>query len=186
MLWNSGPWSSRRQDSPKTRRAAPVLISCLAILFAFVLAVSGFADEKRLSVYSGATSYSLTVREKNGTRLRRPARNPSTSGLGERPNRWPVVEAQLQRLRERIHSREDAGAGAGTDFRSYRQLPSRKRARPCPAEFGAVAGVALPVGSGKFPRGVAAIVHRQHSGPLHRPGEQDESSHPGDELHVAR
>jgi N-acetylmuramoyl-L-alanine amidase len=31
------------------------------------MAVSGFADEKRLSVYSGATSYSLTIREKNGT-----------------------------------------------------------------------------------------------------------------------
>ncbi len=42
------------------------MISCLAALFALVLAVSGFADEKRLSVYSGATSYSLTVREKNG------------------------------------------------------------------------------------------------------------------------
>jgi N-acetylmuramoyl-L-alanine amidase len=31
------------------------------------MAVSGFADEKRLSVYSGAMSYSLTVLEKNGT-----------------------------------------------------------------------------------------------------------------------
>ncbi|HYM08212.1 MAG TPA: N-acetylmuramoyl-L-alanine amidase [Terriglobales bacterium] len=42
------------------------MLACLAVLFALVLAVSGFADEKRLSVYSGATSYSLTVREKNG------------------------------------------------------------------------------------------------------------------------
>jgi len=56
------PWSSRR-----TKRAAPAVISCLAVLFAFVLAVSGFADEKRLTIYSGATSYSLTVREKDGT-----------------------------------------------------------------------------------------------------------------------
>ena len=56
------PWSSRR-----TKRAAPAVISCLALLFAFVLAVSGFADEKRLTIYSGATSYSLTVREKDGT-----------------------------------------------------------------------------------------------------------------------
>jgi N-acetylmuramoyl-L-alanine amidase len=37
------------------------------LLFAFVLAISGFADERRLSVYSGAASYSLTVQEKNGT-----------------------------------------------------------------------------------------------------------------------
>ncbi len=42
------------------------MISCLAALFALVLAGSSFADEKRLSVYSGAASYSLTVREKNG------------------------------------------------------------------------------------------------------------------------
>ena len=55
------PWSSRL-----AKRAAPVVISCLAVLFAFALSLSGFADEKRLSVYSGATSYSLTVREKNG------------------------------------------------------------------------------------------------------------------------
>ena len=55
------PWSSRLAT-----RAAPAVISCLALLFALLLAVSGFADEKRLSVYSGATSYSLTVREKNG------------------------------------------------------------------------------------------------------------------------
>jgi N-acetylmuramoyl-L-alanine amidase len=40
---------------------------CLIILFALVLAVFGFADEKRLSVYSGANSYSLIVRDKNGT-----------------------------------------------------------------------------------------------------------------------
>jgi N-acetylmuramoyl-L-alanine amidase len=60
-------WSSRRRSSRQTKRAAPAVISCLAVLFAFVLAVSGFADEKRLSVYSGATSYSLTVREKDGT-----------------------------------------------------------------------------------------------------------------------
>jgi N-acetylmuramoyl-L-alanine amidase len=43
------------------------VISCLVVLFAFVLAVSGFADEKRLTVYSAATSYSLAVREKSGT-----------------------------------------------------------------------------------------------------------------------
>ena len=55
------PWSSR-----PAKRAAPAVIACLAFLFALILAVSGFADEKRLSVYSGATSYSLTVREKNG------------------------------------------------------------------------------------------------------------------------
>jgi N-acetylmuramoyl-L-alanine amidase len=55
-------WSSRR-----TKPAAPVAIVCLVVLSAFVLAVSGFADEKRLSVYSGATSYSLTVQEKSGT-----------------------------------------------------------------------------------------------------------------------
>jgi N-acetylmuramoyl-L-alanine amidase len=72
MLWSSGPrdngsCSSRRLSSRRTGRAAPAVIFCLTILFAFVLAVSGFADEKRLSVYSGAASYSLTVREKNGT-----------------------------------------------------------------------------------------------------------------------
>jgi N-acetylmuramoyl-L-alanine amidase len=55
-------WSSRR-----TKPAAPVPIVCFVLLFAFVLAISGFADERRLSVYSGAASYSLTVQEKNGT-----------------------------------------------------------------------------------------------------------------------
>ena len=55
-------WSSRR-----AKPAAPVAIVCLVVLFAFVLAISGFADERRLSVYSGAASYSLTVQEKNGT-----------------------------------------------------------------------------------------------------------------------
>src|ERR1700732_816009 len=60
------PWSSRRSSSRQTKHAAPAVISCLAVLFAFVLAVSGFADEKRLTVYSGATSYSLSVREENG------------------------------------------------------------------------------------------------------------------------
>ncbi len=48
-------------------RAAPVVIFCLTVLFALALAVSGFADEKRLSVYSGANSHSVIVRDKNGT-----------------------------------------------------------------------------------------------------------------------
>jgi N-acetylmuramoyl-L-alanine amidase len=56
------PWSSRR-----TKRVASAVFFCVPVLLAFVLAVSGFADEKRLSVYSGVISYSLTVREKNGT-----------------------------------------------------------------------------------------------------------------------
>jgi len=43
------------------------VLSSIAVFFALVLAVSGFADEKRLSVYSGTANYSLTVREKNGT-----------------------------------------------------------------------------------------------------------------------
>lgn len=55
-------WSSRR-----SRRAALVGTFCVAVLFAFVLGVSGFADEKHLSVYSGTANYSLTVTEKNGT-----------------------------------------------------------------------------------------------------------------------
>lgn len=55
-------WSSRR-----IRRAALVVGFCVAVLFAFVLGVSGFADEKRLSVYSSSANYSLTVTEKNGT-----------------------------------------------------------------------------------------------------------------------
>ncbi len=67
MPWNSGPCSNRGWSSRKTRRAASAVIFCLTILFALALAVSGLADEKRLSVYSGATSYSLTVREKSGT-----------------------------------------------------------------------------------------------------------------------
>jgi N-acetylmuramoyl-L-alanine amidase len=62
MPWSSRPWSKR-----PTHSVTPAVISCLAVLFAFVLVGSGFADEKRLTVYSGATSYSLTVREKNGT-----------------------------------------------------------------------------------------------------------------------
>ena len=56
------PWSSRR-----SRHAALIVIFCFAVLFAFVLGVSGFADEKRLSVYSGTASYSLTVTDKSGT-----------------------------------------------------------------------------------------------------------------------
>jgi N-acetylmuramoyl-L-alanine amidase len=55
------PWSSRR-----SRRAALVVTVSFVGLFAFVLGVSGFADEKRLSVYSNTANYSLTVTEKNG------------------------------------------------------------------------------------------------------------------------
>ncbi len=66
MPWSSRPSSHRRCSSRPAARAAPAVISCLAVLLALVLALSGFADEKRLSVYSGAASYSLTVREKNG------------------------------------------------------------------------------------------------------------------------
>ena len=55
-------WSSR-----PTNRAAWGVLSSIAVFFALVLAVSGFAEEKRLSVYSGTANYSLTVREKNGT-----------------------------------------------------------------------------------------------------------------------
>ncbi len=43
------------------------MVFCIAILFAFGLAVSGFVDEKRLSIYTGATSYSITVEERAGT-----------------------------------------------------------------------------------------------------------------------
>ena len=66
MPWSSPRWVNRRWVGRGTQRASPTVIVCLAVLFAFVLAVSGFADEKRLSVYSGATTYSLTVKEKNG------------------------------------------------------------------------------------------------------------------------
>lgn len=65
------PWSSPRRSSrswnPRSKSVFPSAILCLAVLFALALAVSPFTDEKRLSVYSGATSYSLTVHEKNGT-----------------------------------------------------------------------------------------------------------------------
>jgi len=67
MPWSSRPWTHQRWGNRPTQRTALAAIFCLATLFAFVLSVSGFADEKRLSVYSGATGYSLTVREKNGT-----------------------------------------------------------------------------------------------------------------------
>ncbi len=53
-------WSSRR-----SKRVARVLTVGSASLFAFVLAVSGFAGEKRISVYSAAVNYTLTVTEKN-------------------------------------------------------------------------------------------------------------------------
>jgi N-acetylmuramoyl-L-alanine amidase len=64
MLWSSWRWSSRSKR--RTRRVAPSLISCIAVLLAFVLAVSGFSEEKRLSVYTSTANYSLTVKEKNG------------------------------------------------------------------------------------------------------------------------
>jgi N-acetylmuramoyl-L-alanine amidase len=64
-------WSRRRRGAgcrakPRTKRTAPALISCLAVLFALVLTVTGLAEEKRLTVYSGASSYSLAIQEKNG------------------------------------------------------------------------------------------------------------------------
>ena len=59
-------WSRRHRTRRKTTRTIPAVIGCLVFLFALLLAVSGFADEKRLSVYSGATSYSVTLREQNG------------------------------------------------------------------------------------------------------------------------
>jgi len=61
--WRPGAWCSGK---PRTKRTAPALISCLGVLFALVLAVAGFAGEKRLTVYSGASSYSFTIQEKNG------------------------------------------------------------------------------------------------------------------------
>ncbi len=57
-------WSSRPRD-----RAAPAVMVGTAVLLALLVfdaAVSGFSEEKRLSVYSGTASYSLTVREQNG------------------------------------------------------------------------------------------------------------------------
>ena len=42
------------------------MTAVLLALLVFAVAVSGFAEEKRLSVYSGTASYSLTVREQNG------------------------------------------------------------------------------------------------------------------------
>jgi N-acetylmuramoyl-L-alanine amidase len=66
MPWSSRPRRDRRHSQRPTRRTAPALISCLAVLFALVLAVSGFAEEKRLTVYSGSSSYSLTIQERNG------------------------------------------------------------------------------------------------------------------------
>jgi N-acetylmuramoyl-L-alanine amidase len=54
-------WSSRLAN-----HWASGIIFCTVILLALVLAVSGVPEEKRLSVYSGASSYSLTVKEKNG------------------------------------------------------------------------------------------------------------------------
>ncbi len=57
-------WSSRPRE-----RAAPAVMVGTAVLLAllvFAVVVSGFAEEKRLSVYSGTASYSLTVREQNG------------------------------------------------------------------------------------------------------------------------
>jgi N-acetylmuramoyl-L-alanine amidase len=61
MLW------SRRWNSRRANHLAWGIVFCTAILFGLVLAVSGVPEEKRLSVYSGTSSYSLTVKEKNGT-----------------------------------------------------------------------------------------------------------------------
>ena len=57
-------WSSRPGD-----RAAPAVMVGTAVLLVLLVleaAVSGFSEEKRLSVYSGTANYSLTVREQNG------------------------------------------------------------------------------------------------------------------------
>jgi N-acetylmuramoyl-L-alanine amidase len=57
-------WSSRPRE-----RAAPAAIcgtAALLALLVFNAAVSGFSEEKRLSVYSATASYSVTVREQNG------------------------------------------------------------------------------------------------------------------------
>jgi N-acetylmuramoyl-L-alanine amidase len=64
MPWSRRRWSNRDWGNREKTRS---VISCLAVVFALVLALSGFADERRLSVYSGASSYSLTVVQKNGT-----------------------------------------------------------------------------------------------------------------------
>lgn len=64
--WVNRRWVNRRQVGRGTQRTALAVIVCLVLLFALVLAVSGFADEKRLSVYSGIPTYSVTVKEKNG------------------------------------------------------------------------------------------------------------------------
>ena len=178
MPWSSRLWSS---DQP---RAAPAVISCLALLLALVLAVSGFADEKRLSVYSGATSYSLTVREKNGLDYVGLLEILQPLGPVSARTRWPGLETEFQRRGQRIHSRGNSGAGARTNLRSSGQLPARKRTRPGPPEFIAVTLAASSPGPGKFPRSGAAIVHRQRRGPLYRPGEPDKSPHPGDELYL--
>src|SRR5450755_95478 len=54
-------WSSRSRN-----RVVPGIVSCIAVLFALVLAVSGFSDDKHLSVYTSSTGYTLPVKEKNG------------------------------------------------------------------------------------------------------------------------
>ena len=57
-------WSSRPRE-----RAAPAVIFGSAVLLALLVfnaLVSGFSEEKRLSVYSSTASYSLAVREQNG------------------------------------------------------------------------------------------------------------------------
>jgi N-acetylmuramoyl-L-alanine amidase len=67
MPWSRGRWSNHSWGNRRMLRDTFAVISCLSVVVALVLALSGFADEKRLSVYSGATSYSLTVLQKNGT-----------------------------------------------------------------------------------------------------------------------
>ena len=173
-------WSSRR-----IRRAALVVGFCVAVLFAFVLGVSGFADEKRLSVYSSSANYSLTVTEKNGTdyvglfEILQPLGtvNSRSDGRVWRLN-FNHVESEFAPGKSRARIR-------GQGFRSFHELPAGKRTRTSPAEFPAHSDAALSGHAGQFSRELAATVYRKFSRTLHRPGEQDEPSDPGDELHLS-
>ena len=147
--------------------------------------VSGFSEEKRLSVYSSTASYSLAVREQNGAEYVGLLEILSPWGRSAPGPMAAVWRLSFNRVDGEFTPGTNPGAGAGEKFRPSGQLLAGKWARPGAPEFPTRTHAALSGNAGKLPRKFAALVYRQCGGPLYCPGKQNESAHPGDEFHCA-
>ena len=154
----------------------------LLALLVFDAAVSGFSEEKRLSVYSGTASYSL----RSGSRTARntlACSKSSAPGVGQRLTDGGLWRLNFNRVDSEFTPGKTRARVGGKNFDLPANFWLENGHGLVPAEFSPGTDAALPGHDGQFSRKLAAVVYRQCGGPFHCPGEQDESSHPGDEFH---